>query len=55
MYVPIVCSPQGDLQGASRDFKRASTCKNNGRTSILGYLAVAGLAYQQQQYKEALS
>ncbi|GFR40487.1 hypothetical protein Agub_g1054 [Astrephomene gubernaculifera] len=46
---------RGDLQSASRDFKRASTCRNNGRPNVVGYLAVAGLAYQQQQYKEALS
>ncbi|EFJ40533.1 hypothetical protein VOLCADRAFT_121713 [Volvox carteri f. nagariensis] len=46
---------RGDLQNASRDFKRAATCRNNGRANVIGYLAVAGLAYQQQQYKEAMS
>ncbi|KAG2487876.1 hypothetical protein HYH03_013459 [Edaphochlamys debaryana] len=46
---------RGDLQNASRDFKRASTCRNNGKANVVGYLAVAGLAYAQQQYKEALS
>ncbi|GLC38649.1 hypothetical protein PLESTB_000456300 [Pleodorina starrii] len=46
---------RGDLQNASRDFKRAATSRHNGRTNVIGYLAVAGLAYQQQQYKEALS
>lgn len=47
--------PQGDLQQAMRDFKRASTSKNNGRPNVLGYVALAGLCYQQQQYKEALT
>ncbi|GIL51578.1 hypothetical protein Vafri_7539 [Volvox africanus] len=46
---------RGDLQNASRDFKRAATCRNNGRVNVVGYLAVAGLAFQQQHYKEAMS
>lgn len=46
---------QGDLQQAARDFKHASTRKNAGRTNVVGYLATAGLAFLQQQYKEALS
>lgn len=46
---------QGDVANARKEFERASRLKSNGRPSIAGVLALAGLEFGQRNYKEALA
>lgn len=40
---------------ARQEFMRATGLKNNGRTNVVAYLALAQLLFGQKQYKEALA
>lgn len=47
--------PQGELPAARQELTRAMSLQNNGRPNVVAYLALAGLLFQQKQYKEALA
>jgi hypothetical protein len=42
------------VEGARKEFERASRLRSNGRPSIAGLLALANLHFNQRNYKEAL-
>lgn len=45
---------QNELATARQEFVKASQRKNNQRKNVAGFLALAALMYNQQQYKDAL-
>ena len=45
---------KGDVEGARKEFERAAKLRSNGRPSVAGLLALAGLQFGQGNYKDAL-
>eukprot|EP01025_Chloroclados_australasicus_P015575 TRINITY_DN17496_c0_g1_i1.p1 TRINITY_DN17496_c0_g1~~TRINITY_DN17496_c0_g1_i1.p1 ORF type:complete len:1163 (+),score=199.91 TRINITY_DN17496_c0_g1_i1:73-3489(+) len=45
---------KGDIKNARKELEKAVGQKNNGKTNVLGHLAMAGLEFYEQHYQEAL-
>jgi hypothetical protein len=45
---------QNEAAQARQEFTKACSQLNNGKTNVIGLLALALMLYQQKQYKDAL-